>query len=62
MACGPKRAVAGPPNSSVMLEIGVEYRTSSPPVTQTCGFDEGGFVSNGAILPFPVIRLTVPFS
>jgi hypothetical protein len=24
--------------------------------------DEGGFVSNGAILPFPVIRLTVPFS
>jgi hypothetical protein len=45
-----------------MFEFGREYWTSFPPVTQTCSVDEGGFVSKGAMLPFPVSRLTVPFN
>jgi hypothetical protein len=45
-----------------MFESGTEYRTSFPPVTQTCSVDEGGSVSKGAILPFPVNKLTVPFN
>src|ERR1700679_222031 len=59
MACDPKCVVAGPPKTSVMLELGIEYGISSPPVTQTCSDDEGGLVSKGALLPFPVNRLTV---
>ena len=62
MACDPKCVVAGPPNTSVMFAIGSEYLTTSPPVTQTCSVDEGGFVSKGAMFPFPVKRLTVPFN
>jgi hypothetical protein len=61
MACDPKCPVAGPVNISVMFEFGIEYGTSFPPVTQTCSVDEGGSVSKGALIPFPVIRLTVPF-
>jgi hypothetical protein len=45
-----------------MLEFGSEYRTSFPPVTQTCSVDEGGSVSKEPLLPFPVSRLTVPFN
>ena len=62
MACGPKCVVAGPPKTSVMFEFGIEYGITSPPVTQTCSVDEGGSVSKGALLPFPVNRLTVPFN
>ena len=63
MACDPKcLAAAGPPNTSVMFEFGNENWTSFPPLTQTCSVEEGGFVSNGAICPFPVNRLTVPFN
>ncbi len=58
MACGPKCAVAGPPNVSVTFE----FMTSLPPVMQTCSVDVGGVVSKGALLPFPVTRLTVPFT
>src|ERR1700722_16311888 len=62
IACGPKCLVAAsPPNTIVMLELGSEYGISFPPVMQTCNVDEGGFVSKGAICPFPVNRLTVPF-
>ena len=62
MACCPKCVVAGPPNTNVMFAIGSEYLIKSPPVTQTCSVDEGGVVSKMARFPFPVIRLTVPFS
>src|ERR1700748_991384 len=51
MACGPKCVVASPPKTRVMLEFGIEYGASSPPVTQTCSVDEGGFVSKGALSP-----------
>src|ERR1700689_16712 len=59
MACDPKCVAAGPPNTSVIFEFVTEYRPSSPPVTQTCSVDTGGSDSNGAMLPFPVNRLTV---
>jgi hypothetical protein len=42
-----------------MFELVTENGTSSPPVTQTCSVDDGGFVSKVAFPPFPVIRLTV---
>jgi hypothetical protein len=45
-----------------MFETGIEYLTSSPPLTQTCSVDEGGFVSKGALFPFPVKKLTVLFN
>jgi hypothetical protein len=45
-----------------MFESVTEYGTSFPPLTQTCSVDEGGSDSNGAMLPFPVKRLTVPFN
>jgi hypothetical protein len=45
-----------------MFEFWMEYGASFPPVTQTCSVEEGGSVSKGAMLPFPVNRLTVPFN
>lgn len=40
-----------------------DQETEFPPVTQTVSLDVGtGFVSKGAMLPFPVITLTVPVS
>ena len=57
---GAEMLVAGPPNTSVMFESVTEYGILSPPVTQICSVEEGGLVSKGALLPFPVNRLTVP--
>ena len=62
MAWVPKCVVAGAPNTRVMFEFGTEYGTSLPPVMQTCSVDEGGLVSKGAMLPFPVNTLTVPLN
>ena len=61
IACGPKCLfAAGPPNTIVMFEFWTVNWPSFPPLTQTCSVDERGFVSKGAICPFPVNRLTVP--
>ena len=58
----PEMYSRGPPEDQRYVRIRSEYLTTSPPVTHTCSVDEGGFVSKGAMLPFPVNRLTVPFN
>ena len=61
MACVPKCVAALPVNTIVIFE----YGTSAAPVMQTWSCEvggAGGAGSKGALFPFPVIRLTMPFS
>jgi hypothetical protein len=44
--------IAGPPNTMVMFEYGIDQGTKSPPVTQTCTVEEGGPAWTTAILGF----------
>jgi hypothetical protein len=37
-----KCLIAGAPDTMVMFECGIDQRTGSPPVTQTCRVEEGG--------------------
>src|ERR1700722_12266258 len=62
IACGPKCIVAGPPKTIVMFELVTEYLISFPPEMQTWSVEVGGSVSKVPLVPFPVARLTVPFT
>ena len=58
----PEMCSRWPPEHQRYVRIRDRVRDIVPPETQTCSVDEGGFVSKGPMLPFPVNRLTVPFN
>jgi hypothetical protein len=44
--------IAGPPNTMVMPEYGIDQGTRSPPVTKTCSVEEGRASVDDAVLGF----------
>jgi hypothetical protein len=44
--------IAGPPNTMVMFEYGIDQGTGSPPVTQTSSVEGGGPAWTTAVLGF----------